>query len=248
MQNYQYLWQGKSEVILQQLLLDPLQDSLIKKLTLALIATSQHSHCHHCHGHGQAQSFLAELMQEFIFHFGIKAVATVSFPIIYLVKPQDLAHDSLSGLLSFGQQAVKFFGINPLEGVYALHSMIENALGADNIITNNAITAYFSNDYVSSRTTDQDYGHFMDNYRIYMEGFDAAIHATDNIMVLAQSFNHDLNQNIIVTTKAAGLFGGLLMLKSHTDFKQDGIDQEIYHNSTRLVEIAGQQVEQVMEN
>jgi hypothetical protein len=224
--NYQYLWQGSHEIILQQLIIDPIQDTIIKGLLDKVVKSNDKHQTHtHCHGHSHGNGFVAE----WLFHFNVKAAATLVFPLIYSLKNFEFYNFISSSTSSYFTPVIKILGINPLEMLYAANGYIKPYLGDDNIIFNNRIINYFKDDYITSRSNNTEYGHFIDDYRLYMETVDSLLHTTDYIEVY---FNNDILYNPKVAAKAAVHASLLGVLYHNTESTQTDIDNGIYPDVT----------------
>lgn len=233
---YGYLWQGKEEIVTQQLIVDPIQDVGIKMLTNFLVKTKEaehptanngHGHSHGCsHGHSHGNG---GFINEWLFHSQVKLISTIFFPIIYSFSKID----ALSGLptsLSYINIPFKFMGINPLEGIYVANDFLKSALGKDNIIYNNQVTNYFTNGYIDLRSENVEYADFMDSYRSFMESIDSALHVKDNFDVY---MNNDILKNPVVAKKAAIHVGGLAALYYHTEKAQEAVDGFIHNKQLK---------------
>ena len=186
--NYLYIWKARNEIFWEQILLDPAQDTIIENIFQRIIRF----------GHNKiapGDQGLHELLHqvplpfglnvhtpgvEFLLHAGIKAGATLIFPFVYPILNSSFTDSISPELRNIVIQPVKFFGINPLEG---LHSV--KFLSGENSTVGNMIEYLsYSENYHLDRASDESFKLYMDSYKLWMESIDAALHARGELSIL----------------------------------------------------------------
>jgi hypothetical protein len=192
---YQYLWQVRYKILKEQLALDPLQDSVLETAFDKAVSYGnnnlKHSHfglhqlLHHVplpYGF-DAHSFGIE----FLLHSGVKFIATLAFPLIYPLLNDPIVTDDVPGIVkSVTTQSVKFFGINPLEGVHTVKSFFAENTTMHSILDNFS----YGEGYHLQMAENSEFREVITSYQTWMESVDAAMHVIDEFSILYN--NRDL--------------------------------------------------------
>ena len=190
-QGYGFLWQEAYEIVAHQLALDPIQDLSLKKLFEYAIQYGHGEQEVDLEVRGGVHSLMHNLLKgvnhntikwvllEYAMHAGIKASATLAFPIMYS------NNFSLYPEVKYAlYPIIKFFGVNPLELTNSIKTSSDQILGSDNIVRYAIEYLTLRKNHYQDRADDPNFEQFIADYHIFMETVDAALHAYDDLSVL----------------------------------------------------------------
>ena len=128
------------------------------------------------------QTFMTNILEEYVMHSAVKGIAIGLFPIIYSMNNINMCNK-----YKFICNTVKFFGINPSEGIYLFHSITSKITpkSYSNLVEN----AEFYLNYEHLKEDQQAY-EYLTALDLYLEGVDALIHGADNLELIYN--NRDL--------------------------------------------------------
>lgn len=200
---YQYLWQVKYKILKEQLALDPLQDSVLE--------TAFDKAVSYGNKHVKGASFgLHQLLHnvnlpyglnvhnfgiEFLLHSGVKFGATLAFPLIYPLLNSQVVHNNVPAIVQGATiQSVKFFGINPLEGVHTLKGFFAKNTTMHSVLDNFS----YGEGYCLQMAENSDFREVITSYQNWMESVDAVMHVIDEFSILYN--NRDLTNIPLVSS------------------------------------------------
>jgi|GEM_PF-4187733 len=162
---------------------------------------------------------LHEFIKDFAIHALIKITSTIIFPFIYNM-PSYIKHDNV--FMKYTNEGmeniVKYVGVNPLEGIFAISTLIPS----DNIIKNNSITNWVYDNYIKSRAQDPLYDKEIKDYDLYMEAVDGLSHFADHIGAIRSNIDSPY-----MYLKVPAMTAAFFALSYNTENKESEIDQSV---------------------
>lgn len=194
---YDHLYKGLKEIVWEQLIVDPIQDTLIdygfEQFFSGAAKRCDSEMCLVKHSVSKVQepskvnllNFNNHLLDHLLDHVRIKFCATIVFPWIYSVSKIECLEDIK--LPDFIEESIKFYSISPLEFLQSIKTILNPALKTNN--TNVMDKVLYRDGYHKDRALDSSYYEFMHAYHSWMEAVDAVIHANNEIKAISKSLN-----------------------------------------------------------
>lgn len=222
---YGYLYKASGEIFWKQLFLDPIQDTLLETGFKKVIQYGYNQNDVNLEEAG-LHALLHEVPLpfgldihtfgvEFCLHAGVKTVATLIFPFIYPVYiPASVANTAII--------PIKFFGVNPLEGLHSLNTMPKFLFGDNNTISTGIKYISYGEGYYQERANDESFYQYMSSYDDWMESVDATMHAYGEISILYNNLHlSDIN------IKTSAYLYARTQLYFNTLAEEKAVDKEI---------------------